>query len=89
VDADSIVLLLSLSLSFSRCLGLSFVFFPLRLYWSWGWRAYLSLEGADQQAFEDLAGLVAVSDVFESFRGILAADIEEHFFTAAVERVGQ
>jgi hypothetical protein len=33
---------------------------------------------------EDLAGFIGVADVFEGFSGILAADVEEDFFTAAV-----
>lgn len=45
---------------------------------------YATLEGPDQQALEDLAGLVAVADVFEGFGRVLAADVEENFFTARV-----
>ena len=33
---------------------------------------------------EDLAGFVGVADVFEGFSSVLAADVEENFFTAAV-----
>jgi hypothetical protein len=45
---------------------------------------YTALEVADEQALEDLAGLVAVADVFEGFGGVLAADVEEDFFTSGV-----
>jgi hypothetical protein len=43
-----------------------------------------TLEGADEQASEDFAGLVAVADVFKGLGGVLAADVEEDFFAAAV-----
>lgn len=43
-----------------------------------------TLESADEQAVEDLAGFVGVADVFEGFGGVLAADVEEDFFTAAI-----
>ena len=49
-----------------------------------GWDTYAALESADEEALEDLAGLVAVADVFEGFGGVLAADVEEDFFTAGV-----
>lgn len=52
-----------------------------------GWQAgktYTTLESADEQALEDLAGLVAVADVLEGFGRVLPADVEEHFFTAGV-----
>ena len=49
-----------------------------------GLNTYAALEVADEQALEDLAGFVAVADVFEGFGGILAADVEEDFFTAGV-----
>lgn len=39
-----------------------------------GW-VYLSLQCADQQAVEDLAGFVAVADVLEGFCCVLAADV--------------
>jgi len=45
---------------------------------------YLPLQVADQQAIEDLARLVAVSNVFEGFGRVLAADIEHYFLTAPV-----
>jgi hypothetical protein len=45
---------------------------------------YTTLEVADEKALEDLAGLVAVADVFEGFGGVLAADVEEDFFTSGV-----
>jgi hypothetical protein len=43
-----------------------------------------TLEIADKQAIENLAGFVGVADVFEGFGGVLTADVEEDFFTAAV-----
>ena len=43
---------------------------------------YLPLQVADQQTVEDLARLVAVSDVFEGFGRVLTADVE-HYFLAA------
>ena len=49
-----------------------------------GLNTYAALEVADEQALEDLAGFVAVADVFEGFGGVLAADVEEDFFTAGV-----
>lgn len=45
---------------------------------------YTALKSADEEALEDLAGLVAVADVFEGLGGVLAADVEEDFFTAGV-----
>ncbi len=45
---------------------------------------YAALQFANQQAVEDLARFVAVADVFEGFGGVLAADVEEDFFAAAV-----
>ena len=49
-----------------------------------GWDTYTALESADEEALEDLTGLVAVADVFEGFGGVLAADVEEDFFTTGV-----
>ena len=43
-----------------------------------------TFESADEQAVEDLARFVGVADVFEGFGGVLAADVEEDFFAAAV-----
>jgi hypothetical protein len=43
-----------------------------------------TLESADEQAVEDLARFVGVADIFEGFGGVLAADVEEDFFAAAV-----
>ena len=48
------------------------------------WNTYTALKSADEEAFEDLAGLVAVADVLEGLGGVLAADVEEDFFTAGV-----
>jgi hypothetical protein len=45
---------------------------------------YAALEGSDKKALEDLAGLVAVADVFERLGRVLAADVEHHFLTAGV-----
>ena len=50
-------------------------------------RAYLSLEVADEQAVQDLAGLVAVADVLEGFGGVLAADVQQDFLAASVVRM--
>lgn len=47
-------------------------------------KTYTTLESADKQTLEDLAGLIAVADVFEGFGRVLPADVEEHFFTAGV-----
>ena len=43
-----------------------------------------TLQVADEEAVEDFARFVAVADVFEGFGGVLAADVEEDFFAAAV-----
>jgi hypothetical protein len=43
-----------------------------------------TFESADKQAMEDLAGFVGVANVFERFGGVLAANVEEDFFAAAV-----
>jgi hypothetical protein len=48
------------------------------------WNTYTALKSADEEALEDLAGLVAVADVLEGLGGVLAADVEEDFFTAGV-----
>ena len=45
---------------------------------------YAALEGSNKQALEDLAGLVAVADVFECLGRVLAADVEEDFLTTGV-----
>ena len=45
-----------------------------------GW-GYLALENTNLQSLEDLAGLVAVADIFKGLGGILAADVEEDFLT--------
>jgi hypothetical protein len=42
-----------------------------------------ALQVADEKAIEDLAGLVAVADVFEGLGSVLAAHVEEDFFAAA------
>jgi hypothetical protein len=47
-------------------------------------RTYAALDGSDKETLEDLAGLVAVADVFECFGRVLAADVEHDFFTAGV-----
>ena len=49
-----------------------------------GGNTYTALKSADEEALEDLAGLVAVADVLEGLGGVLAADVEEDFFTAGV-----
>jgi|ERR1700722_14691189 hypothetical protein len=56
----------------SGCLGLGVVGPPF--------------ESADEQAVEDLTGFIGVADVFEGFGGVLAADVEEDFFAAAVRK---
>lgn len=45
---------------------------------------YTALKSADEKALEDLAGLVTVADVLEGLSGVLAADVEEDFFTTGV-----
>lgn len=45
---------------------------------------YTALKSADKETLEDLAGLVAVADVLEGLGGVLAADVEEDFFTTGV-----
>jgi hypothetical protein len=50
----------------------------------WIGNTYTALEVADEKALEDLAGLVAVADVFEGFGWVLAADVEEDFLTTGV-----
>lgn len=49
-----------------------------------GRNTYTAHKVADKQALEDLAGLVAVADVFEGLGGVLAADVEEDFLTTGV-----
>ena len=49
------------------------------------WFFYLSLKIAYQEAIEDFAGFVAVTDVFEGFSCVLASNVEENFFAASVE----
>lgn len=43
--------------------------------------ANLALENTNLQSLENLAGLVAVADIFEGLGGILTADVEEDFLT--------
>lgn len=45
---------------------------------------YLSLQVADQHPIQNLPGFVAVAYVLEGFGRVLAADVEEDFFTASV-----
>jgi hypothetical protein len=47
---------------------------------------YQALQVADLQFFENGASLVAVSDVLERFRGILAADIKEDLLSTTAHR---
>jgi len=47
--------------------------------------SWLTFHGADEEAFKDLACFVAVADVFESFGGVGAGDIDEDFFATAGE----
>lgn len=54
---------------------------------AWCRHAYHALHIADQQPVEDLARLVAVPHVFESLGAVLATDVQEDFFTAAVGRL--
>ena len=63
----------------TRCSGLA-----LLQRWGEDWNTYTALKSADEEALEDLAGLVAVADVLEGLGGVLAADVEEDFFTAGV-----
>lgn len=61
-----------------------------------GWRIRIldwggthhALDGADQHGVEDLARFVAVAYIFEGFGAVLATDVQEDFFTAAVEELG-
>ena len=49
-------------------------------------QAHLSLQVPHQQAIQYLSCLVAVSHILEGFRCVLAADVEEDFFsTPAVD----
>jgi hypothetical protein len=48
---------------------------------------YLSLQLANDQALEDLARFVAVTDVFERLGCVLTAYIEEDFFTTSRDLV--
>lgn len=48
--------------------------------------AYLALQIANVQAFESLAGLVAVADILESLGGILAGNIEQNLLTTTGTR---
>jgi hypothetical protein len=45
---------------------------------------YLSLQSADKQTLQNLACLIAVSNVFKRLRSVLAGDVEEDFFSAAI-----
>jgi hypothetical protein len=47
-------------------------------------KTYAALEGSDEQALEDLAGLVAVADVFECLGRVLTADVEHDFLTTGM-----
>jgi len=47
--------------------------------------SWLTFQGPDEKAFEDLACFVAVADVFEGFGGVDAGNIDEDFFAAAGE----
>jgi hypothetical protein len=49
-----------------------------------GSRAYLSFQSADEKTFEDFSCFVAVADIFESLGCVLAANIDEDFFTTSV-----
>ena len=49
--------------------------------------AYLTFQWAYQQTLQYLSRFVTVSDVFECFRGVLAAYIEEDFFSTATVAV--
>ena len=51
-----------------------------------GGDGYLSFQLAYEETAQDLTRLVAVSDVFEGFGRVLAADVEEDFFAASVGR---
>lgn len=46
---------------------------------------HFALELSDQQTLEDLARLVAVSDVLERLGCVLSAHIEEDFLTTAIQ----
>ena len=46
--------------------------------------SYLSLEVADQQAVEDLPGLITVANVLERLGCVLTADVEQDLFTTSV-----
>ena len=46
-------------------------------------RTYLSLQVSNLQATQDLAGLIAVADVFKGFRRILSGNIQEHLLPAS------
>jgi hypothetical protein len=46
---------------------------------------YLSLQVAHKQTLQNLARLIGMAHVLECFCGVLAAYVEEHFLTAAVE----
>jgi hypothetical protein len=50
-------------------------------------KSYQSLQVADEETLEDLAGLVTVSDVLKGLGGVLATDVEENFLTATVCRI--
>ena len=46
---------------------------------------YKTLQGADKQTLEDLAGLVTVSNVLECLSGVLSADIKENLLSTSVD----
>lgn len=46
--------------------------------------AYLSLQLTDEQLLQRFPGLVAVADILESLRRILATNIEHHLLTTTV-----
>lgn len=46
--------------------------------------AYHALQGADLDASQDLAGLVAVSNILESLSGILSGNVEKDLLSTSV-----
>lgn len=49
-----------------------------------GSSTYHALQCADLDALEDLAGLVAVSNILESLRGILSGNVEKDLLSTSV-----
>lgn len=49
-----------------------------------GGSAYHALQCADLDAGEDLAGLVAVSNILESLRGVLSGNVEQDLLSTSV-----